>query len=589
MGVATRQSWSSSIGHGRRPRTPPPCGESWSVTLVKATNPPIAATYSRVSNPNDVRDASLDTQEEAQIALWEKLGYTVPSEYRFRERYTGMESIYDRPVLNQLRDLVAAGRIQGASAYDTDRLARDPSELLTVVRDNMKHKVETKFVRCDHALEGRIGELILYMKGFASALEYDAIRDRTMRGTQKIRQQGLCVGGGAPKYGLIYVRDQKGRLVEDRRRVADPETAPVLRRIFQWIAEGVSTVEVAARLNAEGVLPPYAYAGRRGAGIKWWQAQISHLVRDRIYIGEPAERKTVRVEGRYPCGKPRRKNLPAHEHTRPPHPNVEPLVSRELFDRANQMLTSRRNPPGPKPRTHEFLLRGVAFCGVCGHRLIPHTVTSRCYRTKRRYKSRTYRCIAYRRHPEITCRAAPGAQWIESRAWRLVEEAILDPGRLERMFEAELKRLDEEDGTARMASDLKRAEDRRKKMDVMMKRLIESKLEADDRVLAKAYDEKLVDLGREAGELDRHIAGLRLRIEAHGERRRAAAGTLTLLGGMREAIERGIDDPKERRDYIDATGITFRVWTAGRRLEAELPIALHSGSRNASPRASTTG
>src|SRR5262249_4207780 len=151
-------------------------------TLVKTVDKPIAATYSRVSNPNDTRDASLDTQEEAQVALWEKLGYAVPREYRLRERYTGMESIYDRPVLNQLRDLVASGRVQGVSAYDTDRLARDPNELLTVVRDNLKRKVETKFVQCDHSTEGRIGEMILYMKGFASALEYDAIRDRTLRG-----------------------------------------------------------------------------------------------------------------------------------------------------------------------------------------------------------------------------------------------------------------------------------------------------------------------------------------------------------------------------------------------------------------------
>jgi site-specific DNA recombinase len=225
--------------------------------LVKTVDK-IAATYSRVSNPNDARDASLDTQEEAQVALWERLGYCVPREYRLRERYSGMESIYDRPVLNHLRDLVAGGHVQGVSAYDTDRLARDPNELLTVVRDNIKHKVETKFVQCDHVIEGRIGEMVLYMKGFASALEYDAIRDRTMRGTQKIRQKGLWVGGGPPRYGLMYVRDERGRLAEDRRRVADPGSAPVVRRIFELVADGATSVQVAATLNDEGVASPYA-------------------------------------------------------------------------------------------------------------------------------------------------------------------------------------------------------------------------------------------------------------------------------------------------------------------------------------------
>src|SRR5690348_17111229 len=117
-----------------RPRASPPRGVSWSVILVKQAMP-IAITYSRISNPGDRREASLDTQEEAQVALAESRGFQVPPEFRFRERYTGMESIYDRPVLCHIRDLIADGRAQAMTSYDTDRLARDPRELLAVVAD----------------------------------------------------------------------------------------------------------------------------------------------------------------------------------------------------------------------------------------------------------------------------------------------------------------------------------------------------------------------------------------------------------------------------------------------------------------------
>jgi DNA invertase Pin-like site-specific DNA recombinase len=182
-----------------------------------------AATYSRVSSPNDPREPSLASQEEAQIALLEYRGYTVPPEFRFRERWTGQESIYERPVLLRIRDLVAAGRIQAMRCFDTDRLARNGRELLTVVADNAKHQVETLFVRCDVGLEGRIGELILFTKSWASALEWDSIRDRTMRGRQKLWDKGLWVGGGHTKYGYIWTK-------ETRSRIADPDKAPIIRR-----------------------------------------------------------------------------------------------------------------------------------------------------------------------------------------------------------------------------------------------------------------------------------------------------------------------------------------------------------------------
>ena len=140
---------------------------------------PLGLTYSRISDPNDERTASLESQEEASVALLESRGFHVPPEYRLREQYTGMESIYDRPVLARVRELIASGAVQAFACYDTDRLAREPSELLTVVRDAHQRKVEPLFVRMDHEPRGRVGEMLTFMKGWAPALEWDAIRDRT--------------------------------------------------------------------------------------------------------------------------------------------------------------------------------------------------------------------------------------------------------------------------------------------------------------------------------------------------------------------------------------------------------------------------
>jgi hypothetical protein len=116
---------------------------------------------------------------------------------------------------------------------------------------------------------------------------------------------------------------------------------------------------------------------------------------------------------------------------------------------------------------------------------------------------------------------------------------------LERLVEVELKGLDKEDGTGRVAADLKRAEERRRKIDRTVKQLIDAQAEADSKLLVKALKDKLAELDREADELDRHIAGLRLRIESLSERRRAAEATLGVLDRIRARIQDGTATPRK--------------------------------------------
>src|SRR4051812_43900161 len=179
----------------------------------------LALSYARISSPTDERTASLDSQEEAIVSLLESKGYTVPPEYRFRERWTGLESIYDRQVLMRARELISSGHAQAFGVYDTDRLARDPQQLIVVVGDNARKGAETIFVKMDHDTRGRIGEAVLYIKGLASALEADAIKDRTSRGRMAIYNKGQFPGYGRCRFGYTWDR-------ETRTRTIDPATAP---------------------------------------------------------------------------------------------------------------------------------------------------------------------------------------------------------------------------------------------------------------------------------------------------------------------------------------------------------------------------
>jgi site-specific DNA recombinase len=499
---------------------------------------PIALTYSRISNPSDTREASLDSQEAAQVELLESRGYEVPPELRFRERYTAVDSIYDRSVLCHIRDLIAAGRVQAMAAYDTDRLSRTPRELMTIVADNQNHGVETFFVKCDHETKGRIGELILHVKGLASALEWDAIRDRTMRGRQKIVQQGQWVGGGKPKYGYLWDKSE-------RRRTAHPDTAPVVRRIFELVASGTSIQRVADLLNAEGVPPPFASNGHGTGSSRWWPNTIRERIRDRTYLGEVVARKMMPGEGRYPGGKKRMVPRPAAERTPLDDGRTEALVSRELFDRANHMLDSRVTKRGRPSRVTEQLLAGIIYCGRCGSRMTPQTQTSRGSQL------RSYRCIARRLKDGPDCKATCGAKWVEATAWEEFRKKLEEPGLLEMALQSTLAKIDQEQGGARLEADLEQAEVRRRKLDRQARKIVDAQLEVDSRLLCDALKGKLRDIEREAQELDGYIARLRLRIEGKSGQRKALAEAIRVIDHVRRSILAGPSSPTERRKMLE--------------------------------------
>ncbi len=254
---------------------------------LPAPSRPLGLTYSRISDPGDTREASLDSQEEAAVALLESLGFHVPAEYRFREQFSGMESIYDRPVLAVCRKLVASSKVQAWGCYHTDRLAREPKELITIVADNAKHDVVTKFVKLGGDFKGRFGEAVLYMAGMASAVEWDQIRDRTMRGRQEILDAGQWLGGGPVRYGYQFD-------LATRSRTAHPETAPIVRRIFEMCSAGMGSQQVALKLNEEGVPSPQAFRNTKrkdGRPTFWCCTVIQNLIKEKTYLDTAAARR----------------------------------------------------------------------------------------------------------------------------------------------------------------------------------------------------------------------------------------------------------------------------------------------------------
>lgn len=163
---------------------------------------------------------------------------------------------------------------------------------------------------------------------WAADQERRRIYDRTVRRRKELRAAGLWVEGPPPF----------GYRVEARRLVVVPERAAIVRALFARSVAGASLAELREWAERE-------HHGERG----WGRKELLAMLRDRAYLGET---RTGRGAPWTPGGH-------------------EPIVDRVTFDRAQQALVARRRGGGPhtSARAPGRLLRGLAWCALCGARV----------------------------------------------------------------------------------------------------------------------------------------------------------------------------------------------------------------------------
>lgn len=130
----------------------------------------------------------------------------------------------------------------------------------------------------------------------------------------------------------------------DERWEIDPDTAPIVRRIFEEYAAGESVRDIYHRLNEEGY--------RTSRGGKFNKNSLNRILQNEKYVGV-YQFKDIRVEGGIPA-----------------------IVDKELFDSCQAMIERNHRSPSAKHREAPFLLTSKLKCGRCGQHMIGDSGTS---------------------------------------------------------------------------------------------------------------------------------------------------------------------------------------------------------------------
>ncbi|MCL0058727.1 recombinase family protein [Dehalococcoidia bacterium] len=363
------------------------------------------AVYCRVSTDDQEKEGtSLQTQFQACLKYCQERGYEMA--YRFSEAYSGLT--LERPKLNELRELIRNEEIDVVVVYCLDRLSRDPAHGVILTQELEKHHVTLEAVTED-VDNSELGKLITYIRGFASKLEAEKIRERTTRGRKAKAQQGKIPGGGfARTYGYDYVR------ATDKcsgRRVVNEFEARWVKQIYEWLVnDRMSCTGISKKLNTIGV------PTKRG---KYWAKQtVLAILQNLSYTGKTYAFTTIRGKGAY--SKPQEEWVDI--------PGVTPsIIDEAMFEAAQKQLriNGQRSPRNAK---RQYLLNSHIFCRKCSRAY--YGFFNSTYVKGKRYEKRRYRCSGSLKTvtPFQGCHNKSwSADTLESMVWQQIERVLDKP------------------------------------------------------------------------------------------------------------------------------------------------------------------
>lgn len=302
-----------------------------------------AAIYCRVSTDNQEREGtSLQTQLENCLAHCRGKGYDVA--YRFSEAYSGLS--LERPELDKLRELVITEQIDVVVIYCLDRLSRDPTHGVILTQEFEKHGVKLEAVTED-VDNSELGKLISYIRGFASKLEAEKIKERTQRGKRAKAKAGFIPCGFHSTYGYDYVKAIPGERVAHR--VINETEAKWVKQMFEWCAyEGLTAGAIRDRLMS-------SHAPTKNGG-PWRKGTILAILKNPAYTGRTYVFTWQRGRARQ---RPREEWIEL--------PGVTPrLVSDELYDAVQKQLRTNYARASRNNTKRQYLLRSHVRCRRCG-------------------------------------------------------------------------------------------------------------------------------------------------------------------------------------------------------------------------------
>jgi site-specific DNA recombinase len=298
------------------------------------------AIYTRVSTDQglDQDFNSLDAQYEASSAYVKSqahAGWTLIRSRYDDGGYSGGST--DRPNLQQLLEDVRSRKIDVIVVYKVDRLTRSLADFAKLVELFDANHVSFVSVTQQFNTTTSMGRLTLNVLLSFAQFEREVTSERIRDKIAASKRKGLWVGGPLPL----------GYELKDGKLIVVDEEAERVRSIFRRYLEVSGINELVRDLKAKEIRTKARTfsTGKTRGGISFGRGTLSHLLRNRFFIGE------VEYNGEI---------LPGEQPA---------IMDRSLFDSVQQKLSDHQSHRTLTRQKSDHLLKDILFDDA-GHRMV---------------------------------------------------------------------------------------------------------------------------------------------------------------------------------------------------------------------------
>ena len=292
------------------------------------------------------------------------------------------------------------GKVDQIITKSISRFARNTVDTLKYVRLLKEHNVAVIFEDEGINTMTMDGELLLTVLSSVAQQEVENISANVKKGLKMKMQRGEMVGFNGC-LGYDYDPETKTISVNENER-------HIVEYIFDRYVQGAGCLMIAKELRRAG-------EKKKDGTTDWKDSQIRGIIRNVKYMGDLVMGKTFTVD---PITKRRLKNL-GEEDMYYIENNHEPIISRELFEKAQEIRERRagtRKSGRHQPNYKQYAFSGILVCGFCGHHLSRKTTNN----DNLKYKKHIWQCSRYLKYGKKNC---PKCKLIRE---EMIENAFLD-------------------------------------------------------------------------------------------------------------------------------------------------------------------
>ncbi|MDN9010849.1 recombinase family protein [Brevibacillus laterosporus] len=294
---------------------------------------------------------------------------------KIREEIVSGESLLYRPEMQELLKEVQAHAYDAVLVMDMDRLGRGNMQEQGLILETFRQS-KTKIItpRKIYDLEDEWDEEYSEFEAFMARKELKIINRRLQGGRIRSIEDGNYIGT-RPPYG--YLIEKKGK---ERYLIPHPEQAPVVKMIFEWYAHDdyqkrLGTSHIANQLNKLGYK---TYTEK-----PWTAPSVLVILKNAVYIGRVQWKKTSFKKSTDVTKKSEKKLRPQEEWIDAKGKHA-PLVSEELFYKAQEILKKKYHVPYQLVNGITNPFAGVIKCDLCGSSMVyrpygDHAPHLKCY------------------------------------------------------------------------------------------------------------------------------------------------------------------------------------------------------------------